>query len=306
MEDVAAIHSLPVLVCLFLFREMANSNANGTTNSNVNGSAKAGLPGDMDGMEDSVEFRLMMAYAQRRRPREVLCPLPQGTDTQSGGTQTLEGHADTFIKKEEKKKKKKKKGMRVRLQSLVSCIRPHRDSTAVASGPPRTPPPTGTQRSSFRSFGNLKDELEVVADRLTQIADGVCLSSGDLETDGEEDAIERLVGLLLRGAGDKLNEEVLKDASLSSELFGYSLYERTISTFLSRLGLTSDPSTEGSRKDQIALTCEVTSRLSAVDSLPMSRVLGFGAKYLQDHFSSWAKQQGGYEEAFVNDDEEVD
>ena len=139
-------------VCLFLFREMANSNANGSTNSNVNGSAKAGLPGDMDGMEDSVEFRLMMAYAQRRRPREVLCPLPQGTDTQPGGAQTLEGHADTFIKKE---KKRKKKGIRRRLQSLLSCIRPHRDSTAVASGPPRTPsPPTGTQRSSFRSFGN--------------------------------------------------------------------------------------------------------------------------------------------------------
>lgn len=34
--------------------------------------------------------------------------------------------------------------------------------------------------------GLVKDELEVVADRLTQIADGVCLSSGDLETDGEE------------------------------------------------------------------------------------------------------------------------
>ncbi|XP_055793992.1 apoptosis facilitator Bcl-2-like protein 14 [Salvelinus fontinalis] len=281
---------------------MANSNANGSTNSNVNGSAKAGLPGDMDGMEDSVEFRLMMVYAQRRRPREVLCPLPQGTDTQPGGTQTLEVHADTL------KKKKKKKGMRMRLQSLLSCIRPHRDSTAVASGPPRTPspPPTGTQRSSFRSFGNVRDELEKVADRLTQIADGVSFSSGDLETDGEEDAIERLVGLLLRGAGDKLNEEVLKDASLSSEFFGYSLYERTISTFLSRLGLTSDPSTPGSPRAQIALTCEVTSRLSAVDSLPMSRVLGFGAKYLQDHFSSWAIQQGGYEEAFVNDDEEVD
>ncbi|KAK6291245.1 apoptosis facilitator Bcl-2-like protein 14 [Coregonus clupeaformis] len=284
---------------------MANSNINGSTNSNVNGSAKAGMPGDMDGMEDSVEFRLMMAYAQRRRPREVLCPLPQGTDTQPGGTESLEGHADTLIKKT-----KKKKAMRMRLQSLLSCIRPHRDSSAVASGPPRTPPPaspTGTQRSCFRSFGNgsVGDELNEVADRLTQIADGVSFSPGDLETDGEEDAIETLVGLLLRGAGDKLNEEVLKDASLSSELFGsYSFYERTISTFLRRLGLTSDPSTQGSRKAQIALTCEVTSRLSAVDSLPMSRVLGFGAKYLQDHFSSWARQQGGYEEAFVNDDEE--
>ncbi|CAB1333748.1 unnamed protein product [Coregonus sp. 'balchen'] len=58
------------------------------------------------------------------------------------------------------------------------------------------------------------------------------------------------------------------------------------------------------QKSQPSLLHQVTSRLSAVDSLPMSRVLGFGAKYLQDHFSSWARQQGGYEEAFVNDDEE--
>ena len=34
--------------------------------------------------------------------------------------------------------------------------------------------------------GLARDELGEVADRLTQIADGVTFSSGDLETDGEE------------------------------------------------------------------------------------------------------------------------
>ncbi|KAL0962693.1 hypothetical protein UPYG_G00344070 [Umbra pygmaea] len=100
---------------------------------------------------------------------------------------------------------------------------------------------------------------------------------------------------------------VLKDASLFSELFGsYNFYERTISTFLWRLGLTSDPRDQESPKTQIALTCEATSRLSVVDSLPMNQMLGFGAKYLQDHFSTWARQQGGYTKALADDDDEVD
>lgn len=39
---------------------------------------------------------------------------------------------------------------------------------------------------------------------------------------------------------------------------------------------------------------QVASRLSAADTLPMNRLLGFGAKYLQTHYSAWAAQQGGY------------
>lgn len=39
---------------------------------------------------------------------------------------------------------------------------------------------------------------------------------------------------------------------------------------------------------------QVTSRLSAVDSLPVERLLGFGARFLQEDYSAWAQQQGGY------------
>ncbi|CAB1333747.1 unnamed protein product [Coregonus sp. 'balchen'] len=180
----------------FTIKEMANRNANGSTNSNVNGSAKAGLPGDMDGTEDSVEFRLMMAYAQRRRPREVLCPLPQGTVTQPGGTETLEGHADTFIKKT--KKKKKKKGMRMRLQRQFSCcIRTTKNTTtSITNGHPKVLLQILWQcwfdfipsilKLCVCVSGSVGDELNEVVDRLTQIADGVSFSPWDLETDGEE------------------------------------------------------------------------------------------------------------------------
>lgn len=39
---------------------------------------------------------------------------------------------------------------------------------------------------------------------------------------------------------------------------------------------------------------QVTSRLSAVDALPVERLLGYGARFLQEDYSAWAQQQGGY------------
>ncbi|XP_042372891.1 apoptosis facilitator Bcl-2-like protein 14 [Plectropomus leopardus] len=79
-------------------------------------------------------------------------------------------------------------------------------------------------------------------------------------------------------------------------------------TLLTRMGLRSQnpdsPGPKASPKTQIAVTCEVTSRLSAVRSLPGSQLLDHGARYLQHHYSAWAQQQGGYEEAFYSDDED--
>lgn len=54
------------------------------------------------------------------------------------------------------------------------------------------------------------------------------------------------------------------------------------------------PNTKSQKETEIALTFELTSRLNAMDSHPMNRVLGFGAKYLQDYLSPWVNQQGGY------------
>eukprot|EP00064_Thunnus_orientalis_P015622 superscaffoldBa00002932_g15677 len=115
----------------------------------------------------------------------------------------------------------------------------------------------------------------------------------------DSDEVEKVIGLLLRESGDRLNERELKNASIAAELFrDYRFFDTLITTLLRRMGLwTPDPDAPGpqmSPKTQIAVTCEVTSRLSAVDTLPMNRLLGFGATYLQNHYSSWAEQQGGY------------
>lgn len=74
----------------------------------------------------------------------------------------------------------------------------------------------------------------------------------------------------------------------------YGFFKRLTSSFLMRLSPEELPTTESIKQAEIAVTFELTSRLNAMDCHPMNRVLGFGAKYLQDYFTPWVNQQGGY------------
>lgn len=44
----------------------------------------------------------------------------------------------------------------------------------------------------------------------------------------------------------------------------------------------------------VCVSWQAISRLSALDTQPMNKLLGFGAKYLNEKHSSWVKEQGGY------------
>ncbi|XP_063052332.1 uncharacterized protein si:ch211-218c6.8 [Engraulis encrasicolus] len=184
------------------------------------------------------------------------------------------------------------------------------------------------------------DELGNVADKLTQIADNVDVECGRLECDfGEEDVIQKLVALL-RSTGDELDAELKKNPALLKQLqdsFSYSLFERVTQTFLSYVlpspsspsaasasaasssasssssaSASASSSASGSatpssqQAQQIAMTFEVTSRLSVLDGQPMNRVLGFGAQYLQQNYSGWVQQHGGWDKAFDAQDDDDD
>ncbi|XP_051953563.1 apoptosis facilitator Bcl-2-like protein 14 [Xyrauchen texanus] len=146
-----------------------------------------------------------------------------------------------------------------------------------------------------------------VAEKLTQIVDSGLLVRDGVEADGEEsmdDVIQRLVELL-KESGDELNQKIQKNHELLRGLqsgFSYSLFDRLTSAFIGSVV----PEHERSRmnREQIALTFEVTSRLDALDLQPMNRIMGFGAQYLQQHFSPWIHQHGGWEKAFLVDDED--
>lgn len=140
-----------------------------------------------------------------------------------------------------------------------------------------------------------------VAEKLTQIVDSGLIVSDGVEADGNDDIIERLVELL-KESGDELNEKIKRNHKLFEDLqraITYSMFEKLITAFIKSVV----PQTTRNR-EQIALTFEMTSRLRALDLQPMNRVMGFGAQYLQQHFTPWVQKHGGWEKAFEDDDDD--
>lgn len=74
----------------------------------------------------------------------------------------------------------------------------------------------------------------------------------------------------------------------------YGFFKKLARSFIHRLSPEELPTSQSRKQAEIAITFELTSRLNAMDSHPMNRVLGFGATYLQDYFTPWVNQQGGY------------
>lgn len=83
---------------------------------------------DQDGMDDTVEFRLLMAYAKRRRPASGAAsptgnsPDPKRRVSSSGGASSPDTPANGT--KLPTTKKKKKGSSRVKLSQLLSCFKP--------------------------------------------------------------------------------------------------------------------------------------------------------------------------------------
>lgn len=270
---------------------------------------------DVANMEDTVEFRVLMAYATRRRPNT------QRSLVRESGGDDSDGHVKTPLKtptQTENKlteKKNRKKGRRLKLMlSIFSCTRPqtkNEEDDEEEQQKPMEPADEVSFRCFFATDEPEKEDEKAreVASRLMELADEIQLIPPEIETDcGNE--VEKIIGLLLRETGDKYDGKVLKDANIAAELFwNYDFFSELINTFLIRVGLRSpspnSPGPQASQKTQMAVMCEVTTRLSAVETLPTNRLLNHGARYMQDNFSSWVQDQGGYDAAF-DETEEVD
>ncbi|KAM9328293.1 apoptosis facilitator Bcl-2-like protein 14 [Pholidichthys leucotaenia] len=274
---------------------------------------------DSESMNDTVEFRIMMAYATRKNSSKDKTDNSQTLDnmlTENGNKDAdIPTPPQTPVKTEteltERKKKKKKNGWK-RFAGMFSCTRPQREEEEL---PKTVDSPTNVGSRCAASIGddevNKEDKVEEVTNRLLELANGLNFIPSEWEADtGKDDPeVMKVIGLLLRESGDKLDDEVLKEANIAAELFwNYSFFKTLISALLLKMGLRHpDPNAPGpqaSPKTQMAVTCEITSRLSAVPMLPRTRLLDHGARYLQDYFSAWVQQEGGYEAAF--DEEEVE
>ncbi|NWU58971.1 B2L14 protein, partial [Dromas ardeola] len=144
---------------------------------------------------------------------------------------------------------------------------------------------------------------------------GLCQKQDDSdptgETEGEEhdeEKIIRRIVSLLKQSGDQLEEKIKKDKVFCQhfkDMLSYTFFKRITDLFLEDVSAvsTSDPGGQV-QCTKLAFTMEVATRLTAVDNHPMNLVLGFGLKYLREHFKPWIQDQGGWDKVLTSLDEE--
>lgn len=90
-------------------------------------------------MDDTVEFKLLMVYSQRRRPDRL--PELQGPgETDPPSAQTAESDQEVKEGEEKRKKKKKRRGAKG-LMKMFSCIKPSMKSYEPSDAASDAPEP---------------------------------------------------------------------------------------------------------------------------------------------------------------------
>nr|XP_033809404.1 apoptosis facilitator Bcl-2-like protein 14 isoform X2 [Geotrypetes seraphini] len=126
--------------------------------------------------------------------------------------------------------------------------------------------------------------------------------------DGEDKIIQEIV-TILQQSGDRLHEQMKREkikGQIFKELFSYAFFKKVTDCCLQNLDLSGETEVQ-QQSVKLAYTMDVTTKLTAVDNHPMNRVMGFGVKYLKEHFSPWIETHGGWEKALgLSDEEEVE
>ncbi|NXA38910.1 B2L14 protein, partial [Eudromia elegans] len=124
------------------------------------------------------------------------------------------------------------------------------------------------------------------------------VTDGSKGEENDEEKIIQTIVALLRQSGDHLEEKIKNDKTFYQYLINslsYSFFERLIDLTLAAVSADSTSETEGQAQcTKAAFALEVATRLTAVDNHPMNMVLGFGVKYLREHFTPWIQYQGGW------------
>ncbi|XP_059894625.1 apoptosis facilitator Bcl-2-like protein 14 [Gadus macrocephalus] len=236
-------------------------------------------------MENTRELSLMRAFAQRRHP-ESTRPVALGNGTSANGPAAVPHSSG---EEAEPKKKKKKKDLLKRLHEFISCV--PRGAEADDGGPAGPGFRNGGVSPACADEGETQQSksVDVLTTKLIEIANSSFIPP-EIESDAEEGEIEKLAGLLLRQCGDTVEQDYDCAKMFTEMLSSYSMFGNLMSKIFLKIGLpTNDPGDRGPKgSDQIqtniAVTCEVATRLSAMDTHPMNRALGFGARYLKEHY----------------------
>ncbi|XP_059582643.1 apoptosis facilitator Bcl-2-like protein 14 isoform X1 [Alligator mississippiensis] len=302
--------------------------------------------------QDSMEYKVVLAFAQRRLSASKYGQLlEKGVKTQRGLSQD-EGEMESVpqahktkrshkVSIKDKKptalnKKQRTKTSTWKCRLLPSCLR--RETEEGPQQPSANQDDMNGLTLHAETAGGSADAslgpearaetISHVADRLVKIvrskspsdSSGVAfrtlVRTPSLEEDGndtekdEEKIIEAIVDLL-RKSGDELVTKLEQDRTFHQyvmDMFSYAFFKKVTDQFLEDIPMDSIKEDEDKiQYTKVAFTLEVATRLTAVDNHPMNLVLGFGSKYLKEHFSPWIQNHGGWEKALeLLDEEEVE
>ncbi|XP_067150423.1 apoptosis facilitator Bcl-2-like protein 14 [Apteryx mantelli] len=307
---------------------------------------------------DSIEYKILMAYAQRRlsvskygklmkkepnaQKSSSLIRRIEYQDNKVGPSQT-EVSQGASLKNPSQKQARRRYLSRYCLPS--SFGREKHEKSPMLALPQKQLPPRVQKCSYLLPEVQLEDLSEVehehltdetanvdhIADRLAKLvtsrsqpspsdvsfkmlalAHGPELQDRDA-VDGSKDEgkVMQTIVALLRQSGDQLEKKIQKDKTFYQhfiDMLSYTFFERVTDLILEDVSADSTGKTEGQVQcTKVAFALEVATRLTAVDNHPMNMVLGFGIKYLREHFTPWIQNQGGWEKALtLLDQEEIE
>ncbi|XP_068133423.1 apoptosis facilitator Bcl-2-like protein 14 [Hyperolius riggenbachi] len=249
--------------------------------------------------ENSMEYRLLMAYAQRALPKSKFASVQDHMRPRESHKAVSKGTENKAVTNGEvHKKKAKRKNWRKRL--TPKCLRSPENESMMASASLRNGEKPVEERAR-----TIASTLHDIVQRIkrAETEDGgfrgfTRMHSVQPDGGSDEDEIIANIVQILRSTGDKLNDQINQEKSLVEkiqDLWSYTFFKKVADSYLSDAIPTSEPEEEEQQTDRIALCVHATAALSTLDNQPMNRVLGFGARYLQENYSPWVQSKGGWE-----------
>uniref|UniRef100_A0A8C5PKD1 Apoptosis facilitator Bcl-2-like protein 14 n=1 Tax=Leptobrachium leishanense TaxID=445787 RepID=A0A8C5PKD1_9ANUR len=249
--------------------------------------------------ENGIEFRLLMAYAQRSRSASIFQHINEAATVE--GVSEMEGTIPADHKAQKPSKTRTKKSKWPKLLTPM-CLRPvsgkkKKKSLKVNDAGPEDAVVTKLQKivRQHSEFDGLITSFRGLPRTLS------------LETDsqGDEELIREIVKIL-QDCGDRVNEEMKKNNSLLARFrnaLSYEFFSTLTNTFLTQ-SVPCSGQEAVLQKTKVALCFDVATKLTTLDNQPMNRVLGFGAQYIKDHYTPWIQRHGGWEKALNTESEE--
>nr|XP_010300576.1 PREDICTED: uncharacterized protein LOC104635456 [Balearica regulorum gibbericeps] len=254
-----------------------------------------------DDERDSIEYRILMAYAQRRLSVSRYGKLLKNEANVQKSSSLIRRRAEIQLQ-----------GGWVEL--LIAFFISHPPSQAGETADVNHIADKLVKLVASRSQEPLSDQSFRITCQNRTLCEKQDDSDPTVGSEGEEHDEEKIIQTivsLLRQSGDQLEEKIKKDRvfyQCFKDMLSYPFFKRITDVFLEDVSADSTREPGGHTQcTKVAFTMEVATRLTAVDNHPMNLVLGFGLKYLREHFKPWIQDQGGWEKALTSlDQEEVE